>query len=46
MQIRCELRKFTSNNVSIQKLEYMGKFLDECLRMWTPAVGVLLRTAK
>lgn len=24
----------------------MNKFLDECLRMWPPAVGILLRVAK
>ena len=24
----------------------MGKFLDECLRMWVPTVGILLRIAK
>lgn len=24
----------------------MAKFLDECLRMWPPTVGVLLRVAK
>lgn len=24
----------------------MNKFLDECLRMWPPTVGVLLRVAK
>lgn len=30
----------------LQKLDYMGKFLDECLRMWPPAVGILLRVAK
>lgn len=30
----------------MQKLEYMGKYLDECLRMWPPAVGILLRVAR
>jgi cytochrome P450 len=24
----------------------MGKFLDECLRMWPPAVGILCRVAR
>ena len=24
----------------------MSKFLDECLRMWPPTVGILLRVAK
>ena len=24
----------------------MGKFMDECLRMWPPATGTLLRRAR
>ena len=24
----------------------MGKFMDECLRLWPPAVGTLLRTTR
>lgn len=31
---------------NLQKLDFTGKFLDECLRMWPPAVGILVRVAR
>jgi cytochrome P450 len=30
----------------MQKLEYTGYFLDECLRMWPPATGILARVTR
>ena len=27
-------------------IKYVGKFLNECLRMWPPATGILLRVTK
>lgn len=32
--------------VIFQQMEYTSKFLDECLRMWAPAVGVLSRLTR
>lgn len=30
----------------MKKLEFTGKFMDECLRMWPPAVGILFRMTR